>query len=316
MGQRVRLRNVLRVSWKSRGKIASILLVSLFLLWPKSVGADIVTNPATDTRDFGDDTHTSVVKALAPISGANGNDKTQSGGLINAGDAAFQKTHAGWNFNWDTAANQKTAEATFGGNYYAWVVSTRVTSGGGKTTSYFSRERGGAVLNITANYDVPKSTDTDTFSLHWIQAYGGMEYGKETAPTLDNPYNRTIPFYDRLPGARIGGSAGTLSGNPNAWFTDVPFNYEKEYEQNPIADLTFQVVLALDDKHTVGKNVVHDVTLLGGFEWGFTYTAQDTPPPGLPEPASFVMWLQCFAIGAVGCFSKRFYNRRRARTLH
>lgn len=287
-----------------------ILIVAFCLLFPRWSAAEIMTNPAMETRAFGDDKHTSVLKDLTAISGANGNDKTKSGGLINEGNAAFQKTHAGWNFNWASAEDQATVEATFAGSYYAWVVSTKVTAGDGTKYTYFPTERGGAVFNVTANYAIPKSTDTDTYSLHWIQAYSGEQYGQATAPTLDNPFNRTVPFYDKLPGFR-GGAAGTLNGNPNAWFTDVPYNPEKEYEMNPVADLTFQVVLALDDKHTVAGKVVHDVTLLGGYQWGFVYTTEEIPPPAMPEPASLLMCLQCLGLGAVVYLPKRLRHRRR-----
>lgn len=81
---------------------------------------------------------------------------------------------------------------------------------------------------------------------------------------LDNPAAKgTAPYYD------AGGAAGTVAGNPSAWFLDIPNAFENEIETNPVATATFQMVLALDDQTTDVKGIKQNaVTLLGGYQWG------------------------------------------------
>lgn len=285
-------------------RLIGAVLVAVCVSNPSFALAGIVANPSVATRLFEDDWHESIVKPLTPILGANGNTQTQPGGIINEATTTYQETHAGWNFNWADTDTQNSVEATFAGSYYAWVVSTTVVSGNGQTNIYVPKERGGAVLNITANFTAPQSTPTDTYSLHWIQALSGAQWGLPTDPTLDNGGAGT-PYYDTR------GTAGTTPGNPNAWFTDAPWTLEDEYEFNPVVDLTFQLVLALDDRHILDGKVVHDVTLLGGFQWGYTYTAEDPPgsPDIIPEPATFLMCLQCLGGVVVFYTSKRLRRR-------
>jgi hypothetical protein len=279
------------------------------LLLPSDAVAEIITDPATVTKDFGDDTHTSTVLALTAITGANGNKENQSGGLINVGDAAFAaKNDSGekWTFNWAPEATQKAVEGTMSGTYYAWVVSapTNVKAGGGnyndpKDDGFIERfgkdnmnEVGGALLNITANYAVPADTATDKYSLHWVQALTGSYSGVPRPTGLDNPFAEgKAPFYD------AGGAAGTVAGNPNAWFLDIPNAFENENETNPVASITFQLVLALDDQKKADKS--HTVTLLGGYQWGYTYTAVETP-----EPSTLTL-LGTGAFGLIGCAWRR-----------
>jgi hypothetical protein len=199
------------------------------------------------------------------------------------------------------------------GSYYAWVVSapTNIMAGGGtyndpKSKRFLDRygdknmnEVGGAVFNVTANYAVPADTATHTYKLHWIQALTGSAYGVNTPARLDNPFAKgKSPFYDD------GGAAGTQAGNPNAWFLDIPNAFENEIEQNPVITRTFQEVLALDDVTTDKDGVKQNsVTLLGGYEWGYTYTAEENP-----EPASMTL----FAIGVAGVMGYAWRRRKQA----
>ena len=163
-------------------------------------------------------------------------------------------------------------------------------------------EVGGALFNITANYVVPPNTATDTYSLHWIQALTGSAYGMNIPAALDNAGAAgKAPFYD------VGGAAGTVAGNPNAWLLDDPNAFENEYEQNPVATLTFQTVLALDDQ-TKNNNVVQNsVTLLGGYQWGFTYTAVEFQVPELSlGPMAGALML---TLGSVLVLTDRFRGR-------
>jgi hypothetical protein len=316
---------VVPVVFTSRRIFASSLVVAGMLLVPGGVKAGIVSDPLTATQRYRDDVHTSVAVPLTAISGADGNARNQSGGFLNVGDNAFGLANPadgtgasgqGWTFHWAPAATQASVEATFNGTYFAWVVSapTNVAAGGGNyydptSAAFIDRfgtgnrnEVGGALLNITANYTVPANTATDTYSLHWIQAYTATAYGAPLGPVLDNPFALgAAPFVDK------GGAAGTSAGNPNAWFLDIPNAFENEYEKNPVVDFRFQVVLALDDQTTDAHGVKQNsVTLLGGFRWGYTYTAMETP-----EPASITL----AGVGAViGAFIYARRRRQKARS--
>jgi hypothetical protein len=303
---------------------ASFLLAGNLLLAPGVATAGITVGPLTATQTFGDDVHTSVASALTAIAGANGNTVNQSGGYINVGDAAFAAANPasgtglsgqGWTFNWAAGATQTAVQGTMNGTYYAWVVSapTNVAAGGSTyndptSPGFLARygatnmnEVGGALFNITANYAIPANTPTDTYSLHWIQARtSSYNTGVNNPAGLDNPFAAGLaPFYD------AGGAAGTVAGNPNAWFLDIPNAFENEIETNPVATATFQMVLALDDQTTDGKGIVQNaVTLLGGYQWGYTYTAVEVPEP------STVLQLVCGFAGAGG-FLLRKRNRSR-----
>ena len=316
------LARVLGVALRSRLVVASFLLVGNILLWPSGAIAEIITGELKVTRDYGDDFNTVGAPVLKAITGADGNNENQSGGLINVGDKAFADANPangkglsgqGWKFTWADAATQAAVRGTFAGDYYAWVVSTptNVKAGGftffdPKTDGFKKRfgennmnENAGALFNVTATYAVPKDTATDKYSLHWIQALTGSQYGVNTPARLDNPFAKgTAPYYDK------GGAAGTFAGKPNdGWFLDIPNAFENEYEQNPVINRTFQVVLALEDQTTDKDGVKqNNVTLLGGYEWGYTYTAVDNP-----EPASMTL----FAIGMAGAMGYAWRRRKR-----
>jgi hypothetical protein len=315
---------------RPRFLIASFLVAGGGPLWPGGARADIITTKPEDTKFYGDDTHTSVLHPLVPVMGANDNGVDQPGGLINAGTAAFMKANPadgtgpsgqGWMFHWLSTEKQAEVDARFNGTYDAFVVSvpTNVQAGGQtyndpKSDKFRHRydqhgadnmnELGGAILNVTSNYQVPANSPSHTYSLHWIQAFADTDYGENAGPALD--LGRTgggkTPFYDAS-----GGSAGTLAGNPDAWFLDIPNAFELEYEnpRGPVVSTTFQVVLALDDQTTDDKGIVqNNVFFVGGFQWGFTYTAVETLPE--PSPLSYLS-----LVGMLGALGYAWRRRRR-----
>jgi hypothetical protein len=311
------LSRVLGVALRSRLVVASFLLVGNMLLWPNGAKAEIITGPLKASQDYGDDVNNVVAPALQAITGAKDNTGNQSGGLINDFTKPFKDK--GFTFNWAPDKTQADVEKTFGGSYSAWVVRapTDIEAGGNKYNKSddpkFKKrfpnnnfnEAAGAVFNVTAKYvDKDKFPDADTktdkYSLHWIQAYTGSYNGKKSS-ALDNFGSTVTPFYD-YPINK--GAAGTTDRN-NAWFLDLPSGFENEYEGNPAIDRTFQVVLALDhqtlDKD--GKVTNDDVTLLGGYQWGYTYTAVENP-----EPASMTL----FAIGVAGVMGYAWRRRKQA----
>jgi hypothetical protein len=318
------LAHVLGVALRSRLVGASFLLVGNMLLWPSGAIAEIITGPLKASQDFGDDVNNVVAPAFKKITGAKDNTENQSGGLINVATNAFaNKNDSGltWKFNWADAATQALVEASFSGSYNAWVVSAPSDiQAGGKTwrkkdsdgfIARFGKENkneiGGALFNVTAKYDdkdkFPADNKTDKYSLHWIQAVTGSYHGVNRPTGLDvTKYaNGKVPYYDY---GDKGGIAGTTDRN-NAWFLDTPNVFEDEYEKNPVGTVTFQLVLALEDQKLDkdGKATENNVTLLGGYEWGYTYTAEENP-----EPASMTL----FAIGVAGVMGYAWRRRKQA----
>lgn len=125
-------------------------------------------------------------------------------------------------------------------------------------------------------------------NLHWIQGLTGSLWGTTIPTGLDNftsftTYARdnTSPFYD---GGLTPGLAGTLPGG-GGWFVDRPLiselnpNTGTEYENNPVASVQFQVVLATDATSVVDGITQNAITLYGGEWWGFSYSATDVPEP-------------------------------------
>jgi hypothetical protein len=180
-------------------------------------------------------------------------------------------------------------------------------------------EIGGAVMNLSYTPTAANGAPVIN-NLHWIQALGGPGqtlYGAAVPSNFDTgsvaygPQSKTTPFYDYdVVTGKPTGAAGTLANN-GGWFLDRPQVPEfqrppgAEYENNPVVSVQFQVVLAGDkitpaDPMVPGSKIQNDVTLYGGYWWGFTYTAIDTP-----EPASLVIWL------CLGGMSLLVYRRTR-----
>ncbi|HUY91929.1 MAG TPA: hypothetical protein VMV10_24525 [Pirellulales bacterium] len=265
-------------------------------------------DPITATRFYGDDENISVFSGPSILIGGQGDGASS---ILDTSDAAFKANNLSgqtWTFNWASANLQNSVIDSINGSAYAWVVSApTVRQGDGKfyespvsNDNGNKNEVGGAVFNITANYQVPAAPPGHVYSLHWIQAYSGFDIIDPNPTTsLDNGLAQgTSPFYDAgpRPGAP-GGTAGTFwpGSNPSAWFLDVPYSKEVEKETNPVAYLTFQVALALDD-YNITQNS-NAVTLLGGVQWGYIYVAHDTP-----EPSSLAIWS---ALGALGIAARR-----------
>jgi len=175
--------------------------------------------------------------------------------------------------------------------YEAWVVTRPAVTGGGKTFHGGAddkvEDRGGAAIVLTYT-GVPGVTINNPC---WIQVYRGSRHGVLENPTIDNPTPTTAVCYPS-------NASGTLAGG-GVWLEDRPFTRELEYELNPVANEEFVSLL-------VGQNIVNgidDVTIYGGVDWGYTYTAYDTP-----EPAS--IGLLAAGIGAIAMLA--FLRRRKS----
>jgi hypothetical protein len=121
---------------------------------------------------------------------------------------------------------------------------------------------GGAaiVLTYTPNPSIPIQNPD------WIQVYHGSQGGALEQPTVDSP---TPPFY--VNGAKGTPGNGKLTSDGKMWLVDRPFTIEPETEPDPVANEEFASLL-------VGSNpVTKQVTIYGGVDWGYTYTAEDQP---------------------------------------
>ena len=161
--------------------------------------------------------------------------------------------------------------------YEAWVVTRPEVMVGGVIypANDTVEDRGGAAIALTYT-GVPGVTINNPC---WIQVYRGSQLGV-LENTIDNKTPTTAACYPST-------GSGTLAGG-GVWLEDRPFTRELEYELNPVVNEEFVSLL-------VGQNIVNGfdtVTIYGGVDWGYTYTAYDTP-----EPAS--IGLVAAGIGAI-----------------
>jgi hypothetical protein len=221
-------------------------------------------NAATVTKYFGDDYHTSTTTDHPGIQ--------YSCPWIDTGTAAFKAANAGWDFKYagaEAAAfllNDLKVVSNF-----PWVVNEpKFTHGGQSWGGDGPEERGGAYIEISYT-----PHGTDPVNIRWIQAISASYYGGANDVHLDNPDDRSKPFYDVGPND----IAGTT------WFADIPSAPENEYEHNPVAAVDFQVFLT-EDKGA-GNGFDHNVVVYGGVWWDYTYSAVDAPAP---EPGSWLLF--------------------------
>lgn len=220
--------------------------------------------------------------AVSQVAGDDNNTSTLYGpiqpllGKINAADAVFNASAfsgANWNYTWATAAQDalvlKDITVT---TYNAWVVNQPTytdpagTVWGGR---FNNAEAGGGELVLNFN---PKGLDPlKGKTVDWIQNVYSSYYGGVLNPHLDAPATATSPFYN------------TFSAAGQTYFADIPGAPEREYENNPVANVRFTVFLATDN--VVGG--VNNVTIYGGEYWGYQYTATDLAP--VPETATAVV---------------------------
>jgi len=158
--------------------------------------------------------------------------------------------------------------------YEPWVVTApRVETPRGTIPAAGPAEWGGAYLQLSYT---PKPGDP--CNIRWIQAVDSSYHGGAYDIHLDNPYDRSTPFYDPA------GAAG-VEPNKTGWFYDRPSWPEDENEINPVADFEAQVFLAED--FGVRNGVQHDMTIYGGLWWGYQYSAFDNP---IPEPTTVLLF--------------------------
>lgn len=161
--------------------------------------------------------------------------------------------------------------------YYPWVVNqptyrrTFTNPDGTQTTQTWggnlNGEAGGAYIQLSYT---PQGNDPT--NIRWIQGIDSSYYGGAFNVHLDNPDDRSSPFYD----------SGTQDIAGPTYFVDIPGALENEYEGNPVAQVDFQAFLAQDNG--AGNGFAHNVTIYGGIWWDYTYTAVD-----VPEPSSFLL---------------------------
>ena len=221
--------------------------------------------------------------AAATISKISGDDSNTSstvdpgiaGGLVYSCiwvDSALPKAgfdnSTGWRFTYAGAANSAFLQEDLKVvSYYPWVVDQPTYTNGGTTWGGILKgEAGGSYLQLSYT---PRAGTTDPVNISWVQAVDSSYYGGASDVHLDNPFNRSSPFY----------YGGKYAAGPT-WFVDIPGAPEKEYENNPVASVEFQVFLAQDFGERNG--VKHDVVLYGGVWWGYRYSANDLPEPAMP----------------------------------
>ncbi len=175
-----------------------------------------------------------------------------------------------WRFSYSSLTNLNR-DLTIN-DYFAWVVDepTVTAPDGAQYGGRFHEDRGGAVFSLTYT-----PQPGDPADIHWIQAVSA-DYNGATDIHLDNPFDRTVPFYDPA------GASGRLP-NGTSWFLDIPSAPENEIEDF-YANVEFQVLLAVDNVNPTG---FHSVTLYGGEWWGYQYRTADVGP--VPEPATFLL---------------------------
>jgi len=209
--------------------------------------------------------------------------------------------------------------ATAGGNNYPGYTAPK------DPTNKNSADLGGAVLNLT--YSQTAAVQNSDFShiftnLHWIQGLTSYYDSGPNRTTIDNPFADGTPYYDD------GGAAGTfadgeedtgssdITTGPNAaataYFLDRPYKVESESaETNPVANLTFQMVLADESDNTVDGVTTHTITLYGGYQWGYIYTAGDTAAVPIPLPATASVGFGMLVLfGGFMGLRKHFFNRK------
>jgi hypothetical protein len=239
--------------------------------------------------------------------------------LVNA-LTTFDNSHAGWSYSWaGIAAEQKVESALSVKSDQAWageqpaVVAANGANYAVKPSLANSNANendvGGAVLSLDFNVATANTAlggnglnlgsvdngngTTTTTSLNWVQALQAHHDTPAYANPnpyyqyrLDNPYaTNGTPFYND------GGAAGTYNAGANAYFFDRPWKVENEAsESNPVADVQFQVALAMDAQttnNTTGAVISNVLTLYGGYWWGYTYTAQEVAGFAAPAAGTF-----------------------------
>jgi hypothetical protein len=272
------------------------------------------STPILYAAKFGIDDYNEV-QAVAPVA-------TEGGFVLTAiSNSGLQ--NARWVWTLANAADSAAVRAdTTIDPYVAWAVSQPKLQFPNGTTIQGdgSGDRGG--VNVIFTF-VPKAADpliglsldlsgnnTGRTQLHWLQVVHesnnlGLDKTKIDSPTVS-------PWYD------VGGAAGIATLDKiGSWLGDDPIANENgpnvpdpgagrpgvepvnPYEKS----VRFETYLAVDNI----VNKVNDVTLYGGWAWGFDYTATDGPLRRTPEPAT----LAIFSVGLAGLVV--FVRRRRAK---
>ncbi len=159
--------------------------------------------------------------------------------------------------------------------YDPWVVSqpTYTDPNGGVWGGALTNDEAGGA-NIELKFDPTGSIEDPLHgqNFHWIQALIAnyrRNTGTSTSTGRLDGYSAGMPFYDQNSAAGIKDGVG--------YFADIPGVNEAEYEGNLVGDVQFQVFLALDNG--AGGGFDHNVTIYGGYWWGYQYTAVDVPEP-------------------------------------
>jgi hypothetical protein len=165
-------------------------------------------------------------------------------------------------------------------NYYAWVVhSPDIAMPDGNRNVNVNGDVGGAVFTFT--YTPMGPNDPKVSDLHILQLYSQTLNGGPTQYKVDNDGSPGTPFYDKTFPNAVQTDGNTL------WFTDEPFLCEnitvcaQEGPEDFGGSFSFGVYLVTDDTSS-GNNII---TVYGGYQWGYTYSNNDTAP----EPSTMVL---------------------------
>jgi hypothetical protein len=247
----------------------------------------IVLDPATKvTGTFGDDVHSST---LYTDGSGNPVQVTSCPWIMPALQGAGF-TNNNWNFSFAGAAASQFFFNDITVVKYEAQVGTpgKFTDPAGTVWGgyYTNQEAGGAYFQLKYT---PQAGDPQ--NVHWIQAVNST-YGWGT-PAQNSVHldwdGSATPFYDNF------------SAAGSNYFFDVPFAKEFEYEGHPVADVQFQVFLAVDN--IVGGT--NNVTMYGGEWWGYQYDAVEI----VPEPT--IGALIMFGIFSVSIMRRRCLKSRR-----
>ncbi|HUY92953.1 MAG TPA: PEP-CTERM sorting domain-containing protein [Pirellulales bacterium] len=238
-----------------------------------------------------------------------------------------------WAYSWASLATEKLVQSGITvTDYFPFVVQQAAfpTENDKSFGAVGPGELGGAVIKLTYTPNLNGNGAPELDNPTWVQAYEGTSRGHNFGPILDNggvvdtsSSNSKTPYY--------AGAKGTINGtNPTqTYFADEPVANENEYENNPVVALQFQTVLATDVTSTLSNGkTLNTVTLYGGEWWGFTYSANDAPPPPppapppalppfnafpmvpTPEPSTFVL----AGLGGIGLAIATYRRRRQLNT--
>jgi hypothetical protein len=231
---------------------------------------------------------------IVPTASGNGPDDFNTSTLLGAADSiittkkfmdqaqAATPAFSDWIFEFNTDPTMIVNNNELVVNTYAaWAVTdTSFKAPDGRSFSHdiSNEDAGGAHFVLT--YNQKDSGHPQAQDVHFLQIFKQSINGGSPTYGIDNPGGTDLPFYDAGGFSRI--------GSTTSWILDDPARCEEgigvvdgrgrcthiQDELVTNASITFETYLVQDSVSNP-----HDVILYGGREWGYQYTAVDTPEP-------------------------------------